>query len=127
MGHARTGSGALPSRVKRHRADIATLKRQVAELARDLRTARRHARANAPAAAPAAGTTLRFRARGLASHCMRLGLSAAELGRLLGVSGQSVCLWEAGKPHPRAGLLPAIAALRSMGMRQAAEHLAGAR
>jgi DNA-binding XRE family transcriptional regulator len=118
---------ALRQAVTRHRAEIATLKRQVAELARSLRAARQRAKVAAPTDIPETGTALRFRAQGLASHRKRLGLSAAELGHLLGVSGQSVYLWEAGKARPRAGLLPAIAALRSMGKRQAAEHLARAR
>lgn len=67
---------------------------------------------------------LRFVDKGLASRRQRLGLSAAELGRMFGVSGQTVYLWESGRARPRPGHMPAIAALRSLGRRQAAAVLA---
>lgn len=66
----------------------------------------------------------RFSAKGLASHRKRLGLSAAECGILLGASGQSIYKWEDGKARPRAKHMPAIAALRTLGRKQAAEILA---
>jgi DNA-binding XRE family transcriptional regulator len=120
----RQETAGLKQGVARQRSEIAALKRQVADLSRELRAARRQTRV-APAASDAVDdkTGLRFRAKGLASHRHRLGLSAAELGKLLGVSGQSVYLWEAGKARPRASLMPAIAALRTMGKRQAAQLL----
>jgi hypothetical protein len=43
---------------------------------------------------------------------------------LIGVSGLSIYHWEAGKARPRAKHMPAIAALRSMSKKQAAEKLA---
>ncbi|HEY6355782.1 MAG TPA: hypothetical protein VIY30_14950 [Burkholderiaceae bacterium] len=66
----------------------------------------------------------RFSAKGLASHRKRLGLSAHECGILLGASGQSVYKWEDGKARPRAKHMPAIAALRTLGKKQAAEIIA---
>jgi DNA-binding XRE family transcriptional regulator len=114
--------------VKRHRAEIAALKRQVVELSRALRAARRQTKSavQVPAGEAEALPGLRFRSKGLASHRKRLGLSAAELGKLLGVSGQSVYLWEAGKGRPRPSHMPRIAALRTMGKRQVAALLAQA-
>jgi transcriptional regulator with XRE-family HTH domain len=53
----------------------------------------------------------------------KLGLSANEMGRLLGVSGQSIYLWEAGKAKPRASQLPAIAKVRKMGKREVRSQL----
>jgi transcriptional regulator with XRE-family HTH domain len=53
-----------------------------------------------------------------------LGLSAAAVATLLGVSGQSIYKWEEGKTRPRASQLPAIAALRKMGKREANARLA---
>jgi DNA-binding XRE family transcriptional regulator len=121
----RQETAGLKQGVTRQRSEIAALKRQVAELSRELRATRRQTRVEAAASAGDDDKTgLRFRSKGLASHRHRLGLSAAELGKLLGVSGQSVYLWEAGKARPRASLMPAIAALRTMGKRQAAELLA---
>ena len=61
----------------------------------------------------------RFSAKGLASHRKQLGLSAAEVGILLGTSAQSIDNWEQGKSRPRASHLPAIAAFIALGERTA--------
>ncbi len=108
-----------------HRADIAALKRRTHALEQELR---RLGKAK-PATQPLAGTdapaaSLRFSAKGLASQRARLGLSAEDCGWLLGVSGQSIYQWEAGKARPRAGHLPAIAAFRALGKKEAATALA---
>jgi DNA-binding transcriptional regulator YiaG len=66
---------------------------------------------------------LRFRAAGFASLRKKLGLTAAEMAQLLGVSAQSVYHWEIGKSRPRASQLPAISAVRKMGKKEAAERL----
>jgi DNA-binding transcriptional regulator YiaG len=111
----------------RHRSDIAALKRQVADLAKRLAAEQR--RRGAAAAAPRgaepadAGALQRFSAKGFASHRRRLGLSAAQLGRMFGVSGQTIYLWETGRARPRAKHMQAVAALRSMGRRGAAAVL----
>lgn len=65
----------------------------------------------------------RYSAKGLASHRKRLALSAEQFGALLGVSGQSIYKWEAGKARPRAAQLQSIAAIRSIGKREAAKRL----
>jgi DNA-binding transcriptional regulator YiaG len=71
-----------------------------------------------------ADASFRFSAKGLASHRKRLGLSAHDCGLLLGASGQSVYKWEEGEVRPRAKHMPAIAALRAMGKKEAAARLA---
>jgi DNA-binding transcriptional regulator YiaG len=124
----RAETAALKRAVARHRADIAALKRQVDAMKRQLTVAQKRApTASAASAATAASpdNAMRFSAKGLASHRRRLGLSAAELGRLFGVSGQTIYLWETGRARPRPGHMPAIAALRSLGRRQAAAVLTG--
>lgn len=70
------------------------------------------------------GTALRFSAKGFTKLRQRLGLSAAAMGTLLGVTAQSVYKWEDGKARPRATQLQAISAVRKMGKREAAAHLA---
>ena len=70
------------------------------------------------------GTRLRFSAKGLASQRKRLGLSAAEAGAIIGVSGQSIYKWEDAKARPRASQLPGISTLRGMSKKQAAAKLA---
>jgi DNA-binding transcriptional regulator YiaG len=111
-----------------HRSEIAALKRQVKELAQALRRAQRSSGRRAEVAsdddAEGGGRSLRFSAKGLASQRKRLGLSARECGLLVGASGQSVYLWETGRARPRAKHVGAIAALRTMGKKQAAARLA---
>lgn len=60
---------------------------------------------------------------GFAALRKKLGISAAEMGKLLGVSAQSVYHWESGKTKPRASQLQAIAAVRKMGKRAVAAKL----
>ena len=54
---------------------------------------------------------------------MRLGLSAADYGSLVGVSAQSIYNWEQGHASPRPAQLKVIAALRGVGKREAQERL----
>jgi DNA-binding transcriptional regulator YiaG len=65
----------------------------------------------------------RFVAKGLVSLRKRLGLSAADLARLVGVSMQSVYNWEHKKATPRKEQVSAIGALRSLGKREAHQRL----
>jgi len=60
----------------------------------------------------------------MANNRKRLGLSAADFGRLVGATGQSVYAWETGRSKPRGKYLEAIAALRGIGKREVAEKLA---
>jgi DNA-binding transcriptional regulator YiaG len=107
------------------RSEIARLKRRSQALEQELRRVGKAAARAAPApdAAEAAPRALRFSAKGLASQRRRLALSAEDCGRLVGASGQSIYNWEQGKARPQARHLPAIAALRTMGKRDAAARL----
>ena len=104
-----------------YRHDIAALKRQIAALTRQ--NAILSKRAPSGVEAPATGKPTRFVAKGLVSLRKRLGLSAAQLSRLLEVSEQSVYNWEAKKTTPRKEQVTAIAALRSIGRREALARL----
>jgi DNA-binding XRE family transcriptional regulator len=105
------------------RGEIAQLKRHIAALEKTVRaTTRTLARAPAKQA-PKDGGKIRFSAKGLRSHRVRLGLSAQELGKLLGVSAQTIYNWETGKSLPRTEQKVAIGDLRTMGKRQAAAAL----
>jgi DNA-binding transcriptional regulator YiaG len=108
-----------------YRSDIASLKRRVQELERQLRKASRGGERNVPVAAneDSVSPGTRFSARSMASQRKRLGLSAAECGLLIGASAQSIYNWEEGKARPRGQHLPAIYALRTLGRRQANEIL----
>ena len=115
---------ALKKAVSAHRSEIATLKRRAQSLEQQLKQTQRRLPKPEPIAVPEEGKALRFSARGLAKQRERLGLSAESIGLLIGASGQSVYNWEDGKARPRASHLVAIAALRSLGKKQANEILA---
>jgi DNA-binding transcriptional regulator YiaG len=115
---------ALKKSIAQYRSQIADLKRRMRALEQLVRRAGK----GGPRAAPAQGEDehagkLRFSAKGLAAQRRRLGLSAAAVARLLGVSALSVYKWESGKTRPRARQIEAIAALRGMGRREAAKRL----
>ena len=117
----------LKKAVSAYRAEIAALKRRTQTLEQELRRLSKTAAKAAPAAAASeesASQTLRFSAKGLASQRQRLGLSAHDCGLLVGASGKSISRWEGGEARPRAKHLPAIAALRTMGKKEAAARLA---
>jgi DNA-binding transcriptional regulator YiaG len=113
-----------------HRSEIAALKRRLAQLeGLANRAGRRAARepeaaASSDAASDADGSVKgRFSAKSMRSQRRRLGLSAAEMGLLVGSSAQSVYNWEEGKTRPQARHLQAIFGLRSLGRRQARTRL----
>ncbi len=117
---------ALRNSVTSHRKAIAQLKQRAQTLEKMLGLL---GRAKATTSSSAASTDEstgagRFSAKGLAAHRKRLGLSAAEVGILLGTSGQSIYNWEQGKARPRASHLAAIAALRTLGKKDAAAVVA---
>jgi DNA-binding XRE family transcriptional regulator len=64
-------------------------------------------------------TALRFRAGGFATLRKKLDLSAEQMGKLIGVSAQSVYHWEAEKSRPRTSQLPSIAAARKLTKKEA--------
>ncbi len=108
-----------------YRTEIARLKRRAQALERQVKRLGQSRGRGAPETADEnESPQLRFSAKGLASQRRRLGLSAEACGALIGATGQSVYKWESGKIRPRARHLPAIAALRKMGRREAAARLA---
>lgn len=115
----------LRKQVTAQRSQIASLRRELAELHRELKSvSKSSAKASASnGAAEEAGRPLRFSAAGFASHRERLGLSAADMGKLLGVTGQSVYAWEQERSRPRRKQLEQIAEVRSLGKREAIKRL----
>lgn len=105
-----------------HRREIVKLKRQIVVLQKALRLLSKSPRAGAPLNEKTT-PNMRFGARGLKSLRTRLGLSAADFGRLVGASGQSIYNWEAGKAVPRASQQAALASVRGLGKRAAAKRL----
>lgn len=107
-----------------HRHRIAELKRQVQQLEQKVaQLSRQIAPRGKAATSPSVPTKLRFVAKGFRSHRAKLGLSAADCARLLGVSAQSVYNWEHQASVPRRDQLSRIADLRRMGKRQVLARL----
>jgi DNA-binding transcriptional regulator YiaG len=127
--------------------DIAALKRQVQDLQRKLSPPRAPSAPSAPSAtkkAPSKKTAAkkangkaagaaskpaeqsgraRFSAKGLKTDRERLGLSADNYGKLVGVSGLSIYNWEQGKARPRESSIAALMSVRGIGKREAAKRL----
>lgn len=112
---ARNELAALRKASAGHRRQIAALKREVAALQGKAKALAKQAGRKIEPSEPA--TDVRFQARGLRSMRAKLGLSAAELAKLIGVSQQSVYNWEHEKASPRAAQVAALAALRGLGKR----------
>lgn len=125
----RTLRGAIATTKRasaQQRRDIAALKRGLGELTRQVALlARRIPQMEAMSTPPRPSTkAVRFVAKGLRSQRARLQLSAADLGRLVGVGGQSVYNWEQGTARPRPEYAARLATLRSVGKREAHARLA---
>ena len=127
----RAETRALKKANAQYRADIAALKRRLAEteralarLAKGAGKAVARARSGSDDEETSSAPSLRFRVAGFANLRKKLDLSAADMGKLIGVSAQSVYHWEAGKSRPRASQLAAIAAVRKLGKREVAARLA---
>ena len=102
-----------------HRSDIAALKRQIAFLVKQQgRIEKKNPSKVETESGNDGASRFRFSAKRLAAQRAKQGLSAAEMGALIGVSAQTIYHWEAGKTRPRQSQLTAIAATRRLGKRQ---------
>jgi len=102
-----------------YRSEIATLKRRASALEKQLaHLGKKVVGKGEGHEAVAPESRVRFSAKGLNSRRQKLGLSAGDMGALLGVSAQTIYNWEAGTTRPRGPQVEAIAALRAMGKRQ---------
>lgn len=116
---------ALKKASASYRREIAALKRRNADLERQLRQAIRGA-SRAELKTDTGGDEdrqLRFSATRFASQRKKLGLSAADFAKLIGVSSLSVYKWESGQTRPRRAQLEAIASVRGIGKREAVARL----
>jgi DNA-binding transcriptional regulator YiaG len=107
-----------------YRKDIAELKRQVSNLQGKVSVLeKRVLRDVQPQVAQADAKDVRFTAKGLASQRKRLGLSASDYGKLIGVTGHTIYSWEKGSTRPRKNQLPVLASIRQMGKKEAQARL----
>lgn len=120
----RSETGSSKKAIVAYRHDIAELKRRMQSLEREVARLSHASTEVTYSPMESSAQNLRFRADGFAQHRKRLGLSAREIGILVGASPLSVYKWESGRTHPREKHLTAIAELRKMGKREAARRLA---
>jgi DNA-binding transcriptional regulator YiaG len=107
--------------------ELRRLQKRVASLERELRgvkaaraqeQAKRKVTTAVATAASEKAATIRLSPRLIRSLRNRLGISQAELAKLVGVSAVAVGNWESGKSKPRDESKARIAALRSLGRRE---------
>jgi DNA-binding transcriptional regulator YiaG len=115
----------LKKNSSQYRSHIASLRKRIEALEKELKRAKRGNPRSAPADAPEKSGSVqrRFSRARLGATRKKLGLSAADFGALIGVSGQSIYKWESGEARPRAKQLDAIASVRGIGKREAASRL----
>ena len=113
--------------IAKHVEELRRLRRRTAELEQEVRAlkaaraeeqARTKIRAATETVAGAQATTVRMTPRLIRSLRNRLGISQAELAKLVSVSTVAVGQWESGRSRPRSESKARIAALRSVGRRE---------
>lgn len=121
----RTEMASTRKAVSQYRREIAKLKRQVDDQRRQIEFLERQEkrRVSAPQVEEKVAERARFSPRGLASHRKKLGLSAADYAKLVGVSMLSIYHWEGGKSRPRDAQLAKLVAVRDLGVREARKRL----
>jgi DNA-binding transcriptional regulator YiaG len=122
----KAGTSSIKQAVAQYRRDIAKLKRLVQGLQKDIAflKAQEHKRLGQPQ--PKEGDDLegvRHSARSVRAQRKRLKFSAADFGKLIGVSGLTVYNWEHGKGRPRKERLATLVGVREMGRREALAKL----
>jgi DNA-binding transcriptional regulator YiaG len=110
--------------VAQFRRDIAKLKRQTQAQAKEIAGLKAmEQRLGQPQAEEEPTETSRFSARSVKAQRARLKLSAADYGKLVGVSDLTIYSWEAGKSRPRQKPFASLVAVRKLGRRDALAKL----
>jgi DNA-binding transcriptional regulator YiaG len=113
---ARSLTKALQKASSQFRKDIAELKRQNAKARAEIvRLQRQAPKGGAASTAEVKIEKIRYSAASVIAQRKRLGLSAADFGKLIGVTSRTIYQWEHGAARPRSSLLQAFAAVRGIG------------
>ena len=106
------------------RRDIAELKRHASKLKSEIaRLEHRVGKDVAPKIAEVDLAKVRFSAKSVVAQRRSLGISAADYGKLIGVTGHTIYKWEHGSSRPRRAQLSAFASIRHLGKREALARL----
>jgi len=118
-------TGSTKQAVAQYRREIAKLKRQAQKQQKKIAflETQEQKRLEKPQAIEESVEGVRFSARSVKAQRERLGLSAADYAKLVGVSALTVYNWEHGKSRPRKEQLAALAAVRGIGKREALAKL----
>ena len=118
-------TGATKQAVAQYRREIASLKRKLQQQEKKIAflEGQERKRFEEPQANEEAVENARFSARSVAVQRTRLGLSAADYAKLVGVSALTIYNWESGKTRPRQEQLAALVAIRGIGKREAQRRL----
>jgi DNA-binding transcriptional regulator YiaG len=119
--------GKTQKAAAQYRRDIAKLKRLLGQQEREIKHLKQEVqqqRGQSPQPAEDELEGVRFSARSVRAQRQRLGLSAADYGKLVGVSGLTIYNWEHEKARPRKAQLAALVAVRGIGKREALAKLA---
>ncbi len=120
----KAATGTTKQAVAQFRRDIARLKREVGTQAKEIAFLRGQEKKRLglrPTEEPLEG--VRFSSRSVKAQRARLELSAADFGRLVGVSGLTIYHWESGEARPGKANLAALVAVRRLGKREAVKKL----
>ncbi len=118
-------TGATKQAVAQYRREIAALKRQMREQEKKINflEAQEQKRLGQPQATEEATEGVRFSARSVKAQRSRLGLSAEDYGKLVGVSRLTIYNWEQDKTRPQKAQLASLVAVRGIGKREALAKL----
>ena len=116
---------ALRKLTSTHRSEIAALKREIKALHGVVKELQKGLTRPVAVSSPESketpikrrGRSAEFSAEQLAAHRAELGLTQAQMARLIGVSALSVYKWESGKVQPRAAQQEQIAVALKLGKR----------
>jgi len=122
---ARSLGRPLSKASARFRTDIAALKRENVKLHSEIvRLQRQVLKGDTTSNAEATVEKIRYSAASVKAQRKRLGLSAANFGKLTGgVTAHTIYSWEQGKSRPRKAQIAAFANVRSMGKTEANARL----
>ena len=121
----RTAQGALMAELRRQKKRVSQLTQSVTSLTRKVNALSTTVKTQAAEATSAEEAKTSRLSPGLIQKLRtRLGISQAELARLVGVSAVAIQFWESGRTKPNEANRAAIVALRKYGRRDARQRLA---
>ena len=107
--------------VAQYRTEAIELRRILKQQEREIKYLKKQVQAEQPENAQLEG--IRFSAKSVKSQRRRLGLSAEQYAKLIGVSPLTIYNWEVGKSRPRKSQLAALVAVRGISKKDAMAKL----